>query len=88
MFSSDAAYGDLKDLTRRTASDKIFCDKALNIAKNSKYDGYQTGLVPMVFKFFDKKSVLLGDEFASGSGIKKENIWNQELAVELQNTIY
>ena len=78
----------MKDLTRRTASDKIFCDKALNIAKNSKYDGYQAGLVPMVFKFFDKKSVLLGDEFASGSGIKKENIWNQELAVELQNTIY
>ena len=78
----------MKDLTRRTTSDKIFCDKPLNIAKNSKYNVYQAGLAPMVFKFFDKKSVLLGDKFASGSGIKKENIWNQELAVELQNTIY
>ena len=67
------AYGDLKDLTRRTASDKIFGDKALNIAKNSKYDGYQGGLAPMVFKFFDNKSVLLSDKFASGSGIKKDN---------------
>ena len=88
MFSSDTAYGDFKDLTRRTASDKIFCDEALNIAKNLKYDVYQAGLAQMVFKFFDKKSVLLGDKFASGSGVKKENIWNQELAVEIQNTIY
>ena len=34
------AYGDFKGLTRRTASDKILLDKAFNIAKNSKYDGY------------------------------------------------
>ena len=35
------AYGDFKDLTRRTASDKMLSDKAFNIAKNPKYDGYQ-----------------------------------------------
>ena len=28
------AYADFKDLTRRTASDKILCDKAFNIFKN------------------------------------------------------
>ena len=28
------AYGDFKDFTRRTASDKILRDKAFNIAKN------------------------------------------------------
>ena len=38
------AYEDFKDLTRRTASDKILCGKAFNIAKNPKYDGYQRGL--------------------------------------------
>ena len=38
-FQHDTAYGDLKDLTRRTASDKIFRDKAFNIAKNWKYNG-------------------------------------------------
>ena len=27
------AYGDFKDLTRRTASDKILRDKSFNIAK-------------------------------------------------------
>ena len=37
------AYGDFKNLTRRTASDKILCDKAFNIAKNLKFDGYQLG---------------------------------------------
>ena len=38
------AYGDSKDLTRRTASDIILCDKAFDIAKNFKYDGHQLGL--------------------------------------------
>ena len=41
------AYGYFKDLTRRTASDKILRDKAFNIAKNPKYDGYKRGLVSM-----------------------------------------
>ena len=33
------ADGDIKDLTKRTASDKILPDKAFNIAKNLKYHG-------------------------------------------------
>ena len=40
-FQHDMAYGDFKDLPRRTASDKLFFDKAFNITKNPKYDGYQ-----------------------------------------------
>ena len=55
------AYRDFKDLAKRTASDKVLRDKAFNIAKNSKYDGYQRGLASMVYKFFDKKP--------AGSGI-------------------
>ena len=46
-------------------------DKALNIAKNLKYDGYQCGLASMVYKFFDKKT--------SSSGIKNENNSSKEL---------
>ena len=49
------AYGDLKDLTRWTASDKILGVKAFSIAKNPKYDGYPRRLAIMVFKFFHKK---------------------------------
>ena len=52
------AYGDFKDLTRRTTSDKILREKAFNITKNLKYDGYQRGLDLMVHKIFDKKSFL------------------------------
>ena len=49
-------FGDFQNLPRRTASDKIFREKQFNIAKNSKYDGYQRGLASMVYNFFDKKS--------------------------------
>ena len=55
-FQRDVAYGDFKDLAKRTASDKVLKDQAFNIAKNPKYDGYQRGLAAMVYKFFDKKS--------------------------------
>ena len=44
-------YGDFKDLTTRTASDKILHDIAFDIAKNPKYDGYQRGLASMVYRF-------------------------------------
>ena len=38
-----------KDLTGRRGSDKIVSDKAFNIAKNLKYNGYQCGLASMVY---------------------------------------
>ena len=49
------AYSDFKDLPRRTASDKVICNEAFDIAKNLKYDRYQRGLTSMVYKVFDKK---------------------------------
>ena len=39
-FQRDIVYGDFKELTRRTASDKILHDRAFDIAKNPKYDEY------------------------------------------------
>ena len=54
-FQHDMAYGDFKDLNRRSFADKLLRDKALNIPKDPKYDGYQCGLTSMVYKFFDKK---------------------------------
>ena len=52
-FQHDMAYGDFRNLTRRTASDKILRDKAFNIAKNPKYNGYQRGLASIVYKLFE-----------------------------------
>ena len=73
------AYGDFKDLNRRTTANKVLRDKAFNIAKSPKYDGYQRGLGSMVYKVFNKKT--------SGSGIKSENISNKQLAEELHKPI-
>ena len=42
-FVHDAAYSDSKDLTKRAFADKVLRDKAFNIAKDPKYDGYQRG---------------------------------------------
>ena len=50
-------YRDFKDLTIATACDTILHNKAFNIAKTLKYDGYQRGLASMVYKFFDKKNL-------------------------------
>ena len=39
-FQHDMAYGDIKDLNRSTSADKLLHDKAFDIAKNTKSDGY------------------------------------------------
>ena len=63
------AYGDFKDLKRRTVANNVLRDKAFNIAKNPKYDGYQKELASMVYTFFDKKTkgsrVALANKFIS-----------------------
>ena len=63
-FQHNSAYTDHKYLINRTKSDNVLRDKAYDIASNPEYDGYQRGLVSMVYKFFYKKSM--------GSGIKKD----------------
>ena len=56
-------------------------DKALNIAKNPKYDGYQRRLASMdcFYTFFDEKS--------KGSCFNIEVKHNEQLAEELQKPI-
>ena len=39
-FQHDMVYDGFKDLNRRTAANKLLRDKAFNISKNPKYDGY------------------------------------------------
>ena len=77
-FQHDMAYGDFKDFARRTASDKVFRDKAFNIAKNPRYDGYQKGLTSMVYNFFDKKS--------KDGGVNMQ-VNNEQLAKALHNQL-
>ena len=80
------AYVDFKDLKNRAAADKVLRDKAFNIAKNPKYDGYQRGLASTVYKFFDKKTKVSGITLATKSAIKSIP-QNEELAEELHKPI-
>ena len=77
-FTHDTAYSDSKDLTKRTVADKILKNRAFNIAKDQKYDGYERGLASTFYKIFDKKS--------EGSGAKPIP-QNEQLANELHNPI-
>ena len=54
-FQHDMAYNKFKGLEKRTQSDIVLKNKALKIASNPKYNGYERGLASMVYKFFDKK---------------------------------
>ena len=74
-FQHAVPYWDFKDLKRRTASDKASRDKAFNIVKTAKYDGYQRGLASMVYK----KS--------KGSGNNIPLTFNEQLAEELHKPI-
>ena len=62
-FQHDMANGYFKNLPRRTAFDKMLRDKAFNIAKTPKYDGYQRGFASVICNYFDKKS-------PAGGGVK------------------
>ena len=74
-------------MARRTASDKVLRDKAFNVAKNPKYDGYQRGLTSMVYTFFDKRSVSLTNKSAKGDGANNEIEQIEQLAEELHKPI-
>ena len=78
-FQHDMAYGDFKDLARRTASDKVLRDKGFNIAKNPKYDGYQRGFASMIYNFFDKK--------LKGGSVNIPLEFNEQLAKKLNKPI-
>ena len=86
-FQHDMAFGDFKNLKRRTAADKVLRDKAFNIAKDPKYDGYQRGLAFMVHKFFDKKTKSSGVTTLANKSAIKSIPQNEQVADELHKPI-
>ena len=80
------AYEDFKDLAKRTAADKVPRDKAFKIASDQKYDGYQSGLSSMVYKFFDKKSQGSGRPLSCALQLAS-NKENMQLADDLHKPI-
>ena len=69
-----------EDLPAGSATDKCLHDKAFNIAKNPKDDGYQRGVASMIYKFFDKTTAATN----TGTGLTSEN---QQLEEELHYPI-
>ena len=86
-FAQDAVYSDSKDLTKRTTTGKVLRNKAFNIAKDLKYDGYQRVLNSMVYKLFDKKSKGSGVTTLANKSAIKSVSQNQQLAEELHKSI-
>ena len=78
-FQHVMAYGDFKDLKRRTQTDNVLKDEAFKIASDPKHDGYQRRLASMVYTFSDKKSKEVG--------ISMELHSNKQLADELHKPI-
>ena len=66
-FQNDLTYGDFKDLPKNRG----LRDKAFNIAKTPKYDGYQRDLVSQVYRYFNQ-------ETPSRGAVKSEFIRNQQ----------
>ena len=81
------AYGDFKDLKKSTAADKVLRDKAFNIAKNPKNDGYQKGLASMVYKLFDKKIKGSGGTTLANKSAINSIPQNEQLADKLHKPI-
>ena len=81
-------YGNVKDLARRTSSDKVLTDKAFNIAKNiANHDGYKIGLASMIYKVFDKKYASFRGKSAKGGSVNNVIKQNEQLAEELHKLI-
>ena len=88
-FKHDSAYTDHKDLINRTEADKVLTDKEYDIASNPEYDGYQRGLVSMVYKFFDKKSTTRPSSLErTGSGIVSSSLLADELHKPIINKFH
>ena len=86
-FQLDMAYEDFKDLTERTAADKVLQNKAFNIAKNPKYYEYQRGLASIVYKFFDKKTKGSGVTTLANKSAIKSTPQNEQFAEEIHKPI-
>ena len=72
MISTRHDYGNCKYLSKRTIADKVLRNKAFNIAKNLKYDGYQRERASLVCNLFDKET----------SSIKKGTKVNSDIVFE------
>ena len=72
------AYGDFKDLNRRTAADKVLRDKAFNILlKIENMMGFSVDLLQWFINILIKNTASLVDKSTFGETVKNEIILNK-----------
>ena len=76
-FEHNAAYSNSKNLAQRTIADKTLKERDYKNTLNPKYDGYQTGVGSMVYKFLDKKtgSVAISKVVADGVEVLLQELY-------------
>ena len=79
------AYGDFKNLPRRTTSDKVLHNMSIDIAKNPKYDRYQRGLNSMIYNLFDKTFSASHANKFTGCAVGAKTLAFQDKSAIMQN---
>ena len=80
-FQHDSAYAKYKDRLNRRQSDIVFKNKALKIASDPRYNGYQRGLASMVYKFFNERTK------GSGINLQANSLNNGIITEELHKPV-
>ena len=80
-FQHDSAYTKYKDRSNRKQSDIVLKNKALKIATDPRFNGYQRRLASMVYKFFNERTK------GSGINLQANSLNNEILAEELHKPI-
>ena len=80
-FQHESAYPKYKDRLNRKQSDTVLKNKALKIATDPKFNGYQIGLASMVYTFFNERTK------GSGINLQANSLNNEVLAEELHKPI-
>ena len=84
-FQHYMAYGESKDLVKRTQLDKVLKDKAFKIARNSKRDVVKEDQLQWFTSFFNKKSK--GSGIVASLANRSANEPNYQLENELHKPI-
>ena len=80
-FQHDSAYAKYMERLNRKQSDIVLKNKALKIATDPRFNGYQKGLASMVYKFFNERTK------GSGINLQANSLNNEILAEELHKPI-
>ena len=80
-FQHDSAYPKYKDRLNGKQSDIVLKNKTLKIATDPRVNGYERGLAPMVYKFFNKRTK------GSGINLQTHSLNNEVLAAKLHKPI-